>query len=88
MLMLFRMLINKEPLPKDNMKSERKTRDYCEPILAVLSNSAATLDYFDKAVEIIKFSKLNIDDKQLVKQVNFTTKLKEAFTLFTKLNNL
>lgn len=88
MLMLFRMLIQPSSLSKDFMKSSRKTKDYCSPILKVLDNKTETVKYFEKVIDIIKFSKLNVDDKQLVKQTNFTNQLKTALKNYNDFENL
>lgn len=84
MLMLFRMLIQPQPLPRAFMNSEKKVVEYCDPILKVLNNKEKALQHFEKVIDIIQFSGLNINDKQLIKQVNFTTKLKEAFGSFKR----
>jgi len=82
LLMLFRMLINKEPLDTKYMSSERISTEYCSPIIGVLHNIDNSRDKFENAIEIIKLSGLNVNDKQLIKQVSFTKNLKEAFNVF------
>ncbi len=79
LLTLFRMLINENKLDPVFMNSEKRTTEYCQPIIDLLNDKDDTLKYFTKAIEIVKFSELDIEDKQLIKQVNFTTMLKEAF---------
>ena len=78
-LMLFRMLIKDKSLDRNFLNSERKVNEYCKPIIDILNDKEKTLSYFQKAIEVIKFSKLDINDKQLIKQVRFTDKLKEAY---------
>lgn len=84
LLMLFRMLINEDKFDHNYMNSEKRTTVYCQPIIELLNNKDGTLNNFTKAIEIVKFSKLDIEDKQLIKQVNFTTMLKKAFQTYKK----
>jgi len=88
LLMLFRMLINENKFDPTHMNSERKTTEYCQPIIEILNEKDDTLKYFSKAIEIVKSSKLNIEDKQLIKQVNFTKKLKKAFQKYKMQTNI
>jgi len=87
-LMLFRKLVNENNLDRIFLNSERKVNEYCQPIVDILKDKNLTLHYFKKATEIVDFSKLNIEDKQLIKQRDFTRKLNEAFKEFKKQDTL
>jgi AIPR protein len=78
-LMLFRMLVNEKQLSKTFMNSDRHVNEYCNRILAVLYKQNNGIPFFQEAISIIKYSKLDVEDKQLIKQVNFTNRLKEAY---------
>ncbi len=82
LLMIFRMLINKNKINSRFMNSKKKANEYCKPIIEILNNKDKCLEYFKKSTEIVEYSGLEIDDKQLIKQVSFTNKLKKAFREF------
>lgn len=84
-LMLFRMLINKETLDVKYMSSEKISNEYCSQIINILNDLDASKQKFEIAIEIIKLSGLNVNDKQLIKQVAFTKNLKEAFNIYIEL---
>lgn len=86
LLMLFRMLLRKELLGPGQMSSEKLSVDYCSPIIGTLHNINESQKYFNRAIEIIKLSGQNVNDKQLIKQVAFTNSLKEAFRKYLDLN--
>ncbi len=85
LLMLFRMRLNERVLPKTQMTSERACSEYCNPLIEILNNSEKTLIAFKDTIEIVKLSGLNVNDKQLIKQVTFTNQLKEAFNVYNDL---
>ncbi|NQU87590.1 MAG: AIPR family protein [Mariniphaga sp.] len=80
LLMLFRMQIQSQQLDLKYMSSEKISIEYCSPIQSVLHNFEKSKDFFEKAIEIIKLSGLDVNDKQLIKQVTFTKSLKEAYS--------
>lgn len=86
LIMLFRMLIKNETLHLSNMTSDRLSTEYCSPIIGILHNIDNSCELFEKAIEIVKLSGQNVDDKQLIKQVSFTKNLKEAFNIYVELN--
>jgi hypothetical protein len=61
------------------MNSKKKVSQYCDPIIKVLNDKKKTLKVFEKAVEIVNLSKVDIDDKQSIKQTVFTNDLKKAY---------
>jgi hypothetical protein len=79
LLMLFRKLIKESKLDTAYMNSDKITSAYCKEIIVILNDKDRSLEFFQKAIEIVKLSKENIDNKQLIKQVYFTTKLLEAY---------
>jgi len=79
LLMLFRMQIQSQKIDNGKMTSEKLSLEYCSPILGILHNLEKSKEYFNKSIEIIKSSGLDVNDKQLIKQVAFTKALKEAF---------
>jgi hypothetical protein len=81
-LMLFRKLIQKEKLTPTYMNSSKKVNDYCNPIMEVLKNKNTCLNIFIKAADIIDKSGLDINDKQFIKQSEFTKKVIETFNKF------
>jgi hypothetical protein len=86
LLMLFRKLIKKSKLAAAYMNSDRKTSEYCKEIMDILNDKDKTLEFFQKAIEIVRLSKEDIENKQLIKQVQFTTKLLEAYDKHTSSN--
>ncbi|MGC1391465.1 MAG: AIPR family protein [Bacteroidales bacterium] len=86
LLMLFRMLIKKDQLNIGYMSSDKISTEYCSSIIGTLHNIDQSQKIFLKAIEIIKLSGQNVNDKQLVKQVAFTKSLKEAFIKYNEIN--
>jgi hypothetical protein len=82
-LMLFRMLIINKSLERNFLNSEKKVNEYCKPIIDIINDKEQTIIYFQKTIEVIKYSKLDINDKQFIKQVKFTDKLKEAYNNYS-----
>ncbi len=79
LLMLFRMILSPKTLEMQYMNSKKKVSQYCDPIIKVLNDKKKTLKVFEKAVEIVNLSKVDIDDKQSIKQTVFTNDLKKAY---------
>lgn len=69
-LMLFRILYGKEPLPPFN--SFRKMDKYCEDLLAILNDESKALKAFKKCIEVIDNSGFDKSDKQNLKLVSKT----------------
>lgn len=76
LLMIFRLLVNKDSLPFLNSSKEMGT--YCEAILKTLKDEEKTLHFFKLAASILEGSGFDLADKQHVKQANMTKKLIEA----------
>jgi len=72
-LMLVPPLASKEPLPPLN--SHSKVERYCNPIIYILNNNDQALDIFEKAVEIIDESGVDIEDKQFIKSKSMTDRI-------------
>lgn len=79
LLMLFRMLVEKEKFNFNILQSERLSEQYCKPLIDILLNKDKSLDAFSQAIIIWELSKLDIDDKQLLKQAKVTNKLKQVY---------
>ncbi len=69
-LMLFRILYGKEPLPPFN--SSRKMDKYCEDLLSILNDESKALKAFKKCIEVIDNSGFDKSDKQNLKLVSKT----------------
>jgi hypothetical protein len=69
-LMLFRILYGKEPLPPFN--STRKMDKYCEDLQAILNDESKALKAFKKCIEVIDNSGFDKSDKQNLKLVSKT----------------
>ena len=69
-LMLFRILNSKDPLPPFN--SPRKMDKYCEDLLAILNEETKALKAFKKCVEVIDNCGFDKSDKQNLKLVSKT----------------
>ena len=65
------------------MSSKKKVNSYCEPIIKILNDRKKTLDVFEKTISIVKFSKADVDNKQLVKQTILTNTLKNSYIQYT-----
>jgi len=76
-LMLFRMLASANNIPPLN--SQRKVETYAHPIIQILDNPEQTLILFNKAIEIVDNSGIDINDKQYIKSRGITDKLIEEF---------
>ncbi|MBE9584625.1 AIPR family protein [Mucilaginibacter sp. JRF] len=74
-LMLFRILFEKETLPALN--NGRKIEKYCEQLLKILSDDATSLLAFNRCIEIIEKADFDKDDKQDLKLVSKTRNLTE-----------
>ncbi len=86
LLMLFRMIVSPEKLEITYMSSDRKTVQYCNPVIDCLKDIDKSKSVFEEAIEIFKLSGLDVNDKQLIKQTSFTKDLKEAYYVFKDLN--
>jgi len=84
-LMLFRMIVTPEKLESKYMSSDRMTTQYCNPIIDILNNIERAREVFEEAIDIFKYSGLNVNDKQLIKQTSFTKELKDAFIIYKEL---
>jgi hypothetical protein len=69
-LMLFRILAGKDPIPPFN--NSKKMDRYCEDILTILNDEAKALRVFKKCLEIIDDSGFDKSDKANLKQVSKT----------------
>ena len=69
-LMLFRILNGKDPLPPFN--SLRKMDKYCEDLLTILNDEGKALKAFKKCIDIIDNSGFDKSDKQNLKLVSKT----------------
>ncbi|QEM10184.1 AIPR family protein [Mucilaginibacter rubeus] len=74
-LMLFRILFEGESLPPLN--NGRKIEKYCEYLLNILNDDTASLEAFNKCIEVIDSADFNKDDKQDLKLVSKTRNLTE-----------
>ena len=68
-LMLYRMIINKEEMPNFN---SNKIDNYCDTIIQTLNNPDNCLDTFNKVTEIIDKSAIDINNQKLLYQKNNT----------------
>ena len=73
------MLIQREKLEEKLMNSEKRAGEYCQPILDILADKDSAQIYFNRATKIIDLSGEDIEDKEVIKQVRFTDKLKSTF---------
>jgi hypothetical protein len=71
--MLVTDLATKESLPPLN--SQRKVEKYCQPIISLLNDNDKALEMFEKAINIIDTSGVDIDDKQFIKSKTMTDKI-------------
>lgn len=78
-LMILRMIINKEPVPPLN--SNRKMEKFCEPILKILNDEEQTLIHFNICIDIINSADFDHLDKQDVKLLSKTKNLIETVSL-------
>lgn len=69
-LMLFRILNGKDPLPPFN--SARKMDKYCQDLLAILNDETKALKAFKKCIDVIDNSGFDKSDKQNLKLVSKT----------------
>lgn len=69
-LMLFRILNGKDPLPPFN--SPRKIDKYCEDLLTILNDESKALKAFKKCIDVIDNSGFDKSDKQTLKLVSKT----------------
>lgn len=76
LIMLFRLLVNKENLPFLN--SPKAMGTYCDALLKTLKSEEKTLEFFKLAATVLEGSGFDLADKQHVKQANMTKKLIEA----------
>ncbi|MGJ7030570.1 AIPR family protein [Niabella hirudinis] len=68
-LMLFRIINSKTPLPAFNSKKMDK---YCEPLITILNDENKTLKSFQKCIEIIEKSGFDKSDKANLKVLSKT----------------
>ncbi len=78
-LMLALMIMTDLTLPLSFMNSERKTEAFCEPIIKKLLNKTTCLKVFQRAVEIIERSGVDITDRQFLKSGSITFQISEEF---------
>ncbi len=69
-LMLFRLLNGKDPLPPFN--SSKKMDKYCQDLLVILNDEVKALKAFNKCIEVIDNSGFDKSDKQNLKLVSKT----------------
>lgn len=74
LLMLFKIVVEKEQIPRFNSKKMEK---YCDNLLVVLNDDTKALKAFNKCLKIIDESEFDKSDKQDVKLVSKTNKLVE-----------
>ena len=74
LLMLFKIVVEKEQIPRFNSKKMEK---YCDHLLTVLNDDTKALKAFNKCLKIIDESEFDKSDKQDVKLVSKTNKLVE-----------
>jgi len=84
LLMLFRMMVQPEPLPLEHFNSPRKTDQYCNPIVNILNDKNRTTEYFQATIQIVDQSGIDSEDKQSLKQANTVRKVIKAFKNFQK----
>jgi hypothetical protein len=87
-LMLFRKLVQDADLPQNRMNSEKWSNQYCEPIIDVLNDSEQLLLYMKRATEIFDVSGVDLTDKQALKHVSTTEKLKKASREYQRRQNI
>lgn len=75
-LMIFRMIVNKQSVPPLN--SDRKMKKFCEPILNVLYDDEEALIHFNICIDVICEADFDHLDKQDVKLLSKTKKIIEA----------
>jgi len=75
-LMIFRMIINRESVPPLN--SNRRMEQFCRPILDILNNEEQALIHFNICIDIINNADFDHLDKQDVKLLSKTKNLIEA----------
>jgi AIPR protein len=78
-LMLVPKIISDSKLQHFN--SRRKADEYCDPIIQILNNNRKTEELFNKAVDIIDKSNIDLDDKQLIKSKEMTQSILNQFNL-------
>lgn len=81
-LMLFRMLAEETNFSNKHLRSQRLMKKYCSPMINTLLDKDKSLDVFNKAIVIWELSKMDIEDKQLLKQAKVTENLKEVYRKF------
>lgn len=75
LLFLFRKLIRPKVLASQYMNSEKRVSKYCDPIFDILRDREKSLDCFKKTIDIVKCSGKDFNNKQLIKQTEFTKSL-------------
>ncbi len=75
--MIFRHLIQADKLNLGNIQDPKKARDYCEPILDILSNEEKTTDYLLKTIAVWDQANIDLNNKEILKMASTTDKIKK-----------
>ncbi len=76
LLMIFRHLIQTDKLNLANIQDPKKARDYCVPIINILSSEDKTTDYLLKTIAIWDQANIDLNNKEILKMASTTDKIK------------
>ena len=76
-IMIFRYLIQKSKLDLGNIQNPQKAKNYCKPILKILSDENKAIEYFTCAFKLWDQADIDLNDKEILKMASTTEKIKK-----------
>ena len=75
LLMLFKLLLQPQEVNSTILNSDKRAEKYCAPMIDVLKNNDECVKTFIAATEVIEKSKVDFNDKDIIKQATTTEKI-------------